>query len=91
MHAGIIAIGITICILGGTLLVLFAIGLIQRYRKPWIYGTVQLTYRNQRSRKHRFKKNVQFVLRKAGEHGHKKDYWIDYESSWWDKFVPDKE
>jgi hypothetical protein len=40
------------------------------------------------ARRHIFKRNVQFVLWKAGQHGHKYDFWIDFDSSWWSWFVP---
>lgn len=49
----------------------------------WIAGTCN----NLPARKHRRKGNVQFVLWKAGEHGHKEDYWINFDSSWWKTFV----
>jgi len=54
-------------------------------KKPeWIHG--KCSHHN--ARKHRKKGNVQFVLWKAGEHGHKKDYWIDYDPYWWHRFEP---
>lgn len=48
----------------------------------WIYGTCN----NKKARKHSIDKNVQFVIWKAGEQGHKKDCWIDFDSSWWKDF-----
>jgi len=32
--------------------------------------------------------SVAFVLWKAGEQGHKVDYWHNFDSSWWDGFKP---
>lgn len=49
----------------------------------WEYGEC----RNREARRHRFRKNVQFVLWKAGEQGHIKDYWINFDSSHWDGFI----
>ncbi len=51
----------------------------------WIYGKCN----NLPARKHIIKGNVQMKLFKAGEHGHKEDYWHDFDSSWWLKFKPD--
>jgi hypothetical protein len=48
----------------------------------WIYGTC----RGRVARKHRLKGNVQFVLWKAGEQGHKKDFWIDFYPDKWHEF-----
>lgn len=53
-------------------------------RKPeWEFGTCNGMPARRSSRK----KNVQFVLWKAGEQGHKEDYWHDFNSSWWGFFV----
>jgi len=53
-------------------------------KKPeWIYGTC----RDRRARKHRKKGNVQFVLWKAGEQGHKEDFWHDFHKHWWGAFI----
>jgi hypothetical protein len=38
------------------------------------------------ARKHRINKNVQFILWEAGQQGHKLDYWINFDSSWWGSF-----
>ena len=46
------------------------------------YGTCS----NRQARKHKLKGNVQFVLWKKGEQGHKKDYWHNFDSSWWSQF-----
>lgn len=44
-------------------------------KKPqWVYGTCN----NRPARKHRKNGNVQFVLWKAGEHGHKEDFWHNF-------------
>lgn len=54
-------------------------------KKPvWIYGECNTLP----ARKHRKKGNVQFVLWKAGEQGHKEDFWINFDSSWWRNFKP---
>ncbi len=52
----------------------------------WVYGTC----RNRKARKDIVHKNVQFVLWKAGQQGHKVDFWIDFDSSWWHGFEYDK-
>lgn len=52
----------------------------------WIYGECN----DLPARKHRKKGNVQFVLWKAGEQGHKEDYWHNMDSSWWDGFKENK-
>ena len=38
------------------------------------------------ARKHKKHGNVQFVLWKAGEQGHEKDFWHDFDKSWWTLF-----
>lgn len=53
-------------------------------RSAWIEGTC----REKPARKHKRKGNVQFILWKAGEQGHKVDYWHDFDPSWWDLFKP---
>jgi hypothetical protein len=50
----------------------------------WEYGTCNGTL----ARRHKIKKNVQMKLWKAGEQGHKEDYWHNFDSSWWDGFTP---
>lgn len=50
----------------------------------WEYGTCN----DRPARRHRVNKNVQFVLWKAGEQGHKEDYWHNFDSSWWSGFTP---
>lgn len=50
----------------------------------WEYGTCN----NQRARRHKLKGNVQFVLWKAGKQGHNKDFWINFDWSWWIDFKP---
>ena len=49
----------------------------------WDYGTCH--YRE--ARKHKLKGNVQFVLWKKGEHGHKNNFWHNFDHSWWVQFV----
>lgn len=51
----------------------------------WKYGTC----RGVRSRRCRICKEVQFIIWKAGEQGHKKDFWTSFNSYWWDQFIPD--
>jgi hypothetical protein len=51
-------------------------------QSEWIYGTCK----GRPARKHRKKGNVQFVLWKAGEHGHKEDFWHDFHRDWWERF-----
>lgn len=52
-------------------------------KKPvWEYGTC----RDRKARRHNKNGNVQFVLWKAGEQGHKEDWWHDFDSFWWPEF-----
>lgn len=50
-----------------------------------------------KARRHIIKKNVQFILFYKGDQkyvdgiGHKKDKWVNFDSSWWDGFVKNKE
>ena len=50
----------------------------------WEYGTCNEMY----ARRHKLKKNVQFVLWEAGEQGHKEDYWHNFDRSLWEGFAP---
>ena len=50
----------------------------------WTYGTCN----NMPARKHKIKGNVQFILWKTGEQGHKEDYWINFDSSHYSNFKP---
>jgi len=56
----------------------------------WEYGICNGTP----ARKHKIKKNVQFVLWKKGDQkyvdgiGHTEDKWVNFDSSWWDGFTP---
>lgn len=50
----------------------------------WEYGMCKGHY----ARRHRVKKNVQFVLHEAGRAGHKEDYWYDMHEFWWHEFKP---
>jgi hypothetical protein len=52
----------------------------------WIYGTCN----NLAARKSRFGQRVQMLLHKAGNAGCKKDYWTDFDSSHWGKFMKAK-
>jgi hypothetical protein len=38
------------------------------------------------AKRHRRTGSVLFILWKAGQHGHKKPYWIEYDSYWWKNF-----
>lgn len=49
---------------------------------PWEYGICN----NTKARRHKLKGNVQMKLWKAGEQGHKVDYWHNFDSSWWKEF-----
>lgn len=51
----------------------------------WEYGTCN----GKVARRHKVKKNVQFVLWEAGEYDLKEDYWHDFNSSWWNDFIPE--
>jgi hypothetical protein len=53
-----------------------------RQNSPWEYGMCK----GVPARRHREKGNVQFILWKAGEHGHATDYWHDFDPSWWSLF-----
>lgn len=54
---------------------------------PWEYGTCKIDgYDPNRARRHRLNGEVQFLLWKAGEHGHAKDYWSAYNAYWWPNF-----
>jgi len=59
----------------------FIVPIIKKFKSKnvWIYGNCN----NRPARKHSINGNVQFVLWKAGEQGHKEDFWIDFDSSWW--------
>lgn len=59
-----------------------------RKEKQWLYGTAGPDKR--RARKSVEHGNVQFVMWKAGEQGHKEDWWIDFHPYWWPSFVEDK-
>lgn len=56
----------------------------------WEYGICNGTH----ARRHRFKKNVQFIIFKKGDQkyvdgiGHTEDKWVNFDSSWWDGFTP---
>lgn len=54
-------------------------------KKQYTYGFVLSTP----ARKNNKTGEVQFVLWKAGEQGHKEDYWIRFDSSWWSQFKPE--
>lgn len=48
----------------------------------WEYGTCS----SRNARRHKILKNVQFVLWKAGEQGHKRDFWHNFDTSWYELF-----
>lgn len=52
-------------------------------KSEWIYGMCE----HREARKHRKTGNIQFVLWKAGEKGHKEDLWHDFGNGWEDYFV----
>lgn len=43
------------------------------------------------ARKNKTTQKVQFVLWKAGEQGHKEDYWYNFNGYWWSYFKLNKE
>jgi hypothetical protein len=49
----------------------------------WEYGIFKY---DTPARRHVRKGNVQFVLWKAGDHGHAEDFWYDADRSWWPSF-----
>ena len=49
----------------------------------WEYGTCN----DRPARKHKIKGNVQFILWNKGEQGHSEDFWINFDSSYWDSFI----
>jgi hypothetical protein len=53
-------------------------------RWQWEYGTC----RDMPARRHCRTGEVQFVMWKAGEQGHAKDYWHQFHPYWWDGFAP---
>lgn len=55
------------------------------YLSVWEFGRCG---NQEHTRRHRIKGNVQFILWRAGEQGHRQDYWHDMDSSWWSLFVP---
>ena len=62
-------------------------GFLKSKRFIWEYGTCL----NRPARRHRVCGNVQFILWKAGEQGHAKDFWFDMNKDHWKGFVPSKE
>jgi cysteinyl-tRNA synthetase len=54
-------------------------------KKQYTFGSIGDTP----ARKNNKTGEVQFVLWKAGEQGHKEDYWIRFDSSWWSQFKPE--
>ena len=54
-------------------------------KKQYTYGFVN----NTPARKNNKTGEVQFVIWRAGEQGHKEDYWIRFDSSWWSQFKPE--
>lgn len=61
-------------------------GKLFKKKSEWIYGECH----NRPARKHRKNGNVQFVLWKAGEHGHKEDYWHNFGPGWEKLFIPNE-
>lgn len=54
-----------------------------RRRPEYVYGTAGAHQRT--ARKHKSGR-VEFVMWKAGEHGHVRDYWIAFNEYWWPTF-----
>ena len=53
-----------------------------RSKPKWEYGTCKNVY----ARRNIKKRNVQFILWKAGDQGHKEDFWYDFDPYWWEGF-----
>ena len=56
----------------------FQYGLIEGRMGPW--GTPY--------RRNRFTRHVQFIMWRAGEQGHTRDFWIDTDPYWFPLFTP---
>ena len=54
----------------------------------WEYGTVKMDEFGNETIVRRKGRKIQFVLWKAGEQGHKEDYWHDMGPGWLEKFRP---
>ena len=59
------------------------LGKLRTGKVEWEYGTCD----GSPARRHKANKNVQFILWKAGEEGHKEDFWHNLDSSYWNSFV----
>lgn len=57
-------------------------GLFQR-KPEYVYGTAGA--HQTPARRHKSGR-VEFKLWKAGEHGHKRDFWVPFNGSWWSTF-----
>lgn len=57
------------------------------HQREWTYGHAGPNM--SRARRNR-KGEVQFVMWKAGEHGHTEDRWLAMNTYWWPSFQPDK-
>lgn len=53
-------------------------------RAIWQYGTCN----NLHARRNKVSGVVEFVLWRAGEHGHMVEYWHKFDSTWYDQFEP---
>ena len=51
------------------------------------YGVVKTDEFGNETQARRKGRKIQFILWKAGEHGHTEDYWHDMGAGWWDKFT----
>jgi hypothetical protein len=62
------------------------------YRMIWQYGLIDGLRgpTGDYYRRNRFTGAVQFVIWKAGEQGHAKDFWINADDYWLPKFQPAK-
>ena len=58
----------------------------------WIlFGDIESVWEHgycydRKARRHKIKRNVQFVLWQAGEQGHNEAYWHNFDESWWCQF-----
>lgn len=60
----------------------------------WIFKNKELyeygICKNRPARRNTMTGDVQFILWKAGEQGHKVDFWINFGHGWSDDFIADK-
>lgn len=60
----------------------------------WLFSSEKYEYGTcdgRKARRHKRTGDVQFILWKAGEQGHKKDFWISFGYGWAERFTLDNE